>query len=287
MMLDVTKPRNLSDLVRISGFSHGTDVWTNNAHDLIKSGKVPIEEAISTRDDIMNYLISMGTPELDSFKIMENVRKGKGVTEDEAELMRMYNVPDWYVESCRRIKYMFPKAHAVAYVLMSYRIAYYKVYHPMAFYAVYFTVSIDNFDVKTAILGIRSVFDKVRIAEAKGKNASKKEQEEAIVLEVLYEMYSRGFELLPPDPEHSDSVRFLIENGKLRTPLAALAGLGANAASGIKEAFAESPFLSVEDLRLRAKLNKTAIEALGSVGALEGLPESNQISLFDLIQGDK
>ena len=285
MMLDVTKPRNLSDLVRISGFSHGTDVWTNNAHDLIKSGKVSIEEAISTRDDIMNYLISMGAPDIDSFKIMESVRKGKGVTDDEAELMRMYNVPDWYVESCRKIKYMFPKAHAVAYVLMSYRIAYYKVYHPIAFYAVYFTVSVDNFDVHTALLGINAVLDKVKISEAKGKNATNKEQEEATVLEVVYEMYARGYELLPPDVARSESLRFLIEDGKLRIPLAALSGVGITAAQGIKEAFAESPFLSVEDLRIRAKVNKTALEALSGCGALAGLPESNQLSFFDNLDG--
>jgi DNA polymerase-3 subunit alpha (Gram-positive type) len=279
-MLDVTKPRKLSDLVRISGFSHGTDVWTNNAHELIKSGKAAMDEAISTRDDIMNYLISKGVPDGDSFKIMENVRKGKGVTDAEAGMLRAHGVPEWYVESCRRIKYMFPKAHAVAYVLMSYRIAYYKAYYPLAFYAAYFTAAIDNFDVATALLGLKAALDKVKLVEAKGKNATKKEQDEATVLEVVYEMYARGYELLPPDVSFSDSCDFAIEDGKLRAPLAALQGVGVNAARGIKEAFDASPFISVDDLRVRAKVNKTALEALSGCGALSGLPESNQISFF-------
>lgn len=278
-MLDDTKPRKLSDLVRISGFSHGTDVWVNNAQDLIKSGAASLEEAISTRDDIMNYLIGKGVPDIDSFKIMEKVRKGKGVNDDEAELMRGCNVPDWYIESCRRIKYMFPKAHAVAYVLMSYRIAYYKVYYPLAFYAVYFTSRVTDFDVTAAVGGSRGALDKIREIESKGKNATNKEQEESIVMEVLYEMFARDYELLPPDVSCSDALKFTVEDGKLRAPLAALQGVGENAAKSVKAAFDEAPFISVNDMKARSKVNKTAVLALTDSGALGNIPESNQISL--------
>ncbi|MDR0424196.1 MAG: PolC-type DNA polymerase III [Clostridiales Family XIII bacterium] len=281
-MLDDTRPRNLSDLVRISGFSHGTDVWVNNAQDLIKSGTASLKEAISTRDDIMNYLIGKGVPDMDSFKIMEKVRKGKGVNEEEAELMRRSNVPDWYIESCRRIKYMFPKAHAVAYVLMSYRIAYYKVYYPLAFYAVYFTARVADFDVAAAMAGPQGALQKIRGIESRGKNATNKEQEEGIVMEVLYEMFARGYSLLPPDVGHSDAVRFLVEGGQLRIPLAALQGVGENAARSVKEAFDEAAFISVNDMKARSKINKTAAEALAASGALGGIPESNQISMFGL-----
>jgi DNA polymerase-3 subunit alpha (Gram-positive type) len=279
-MLDVTRPQTFADLIRISGFSHGTDVWVNNAHDFIKNGQASLKEVISTRDDIMNYLIAKGLPDKLSFKIMESVRKGNGISEEEAEQMRRHNVPDWYADSCRRIKYMFPKAHAVAYVMMSYRIAYYKVYHPAAFYAVYFTASVADFNAEAALKGTEGIRERLNVLESKGKNATQKEQDEATVLEVLYEMFARGYGLLPPDLFCSDVSRFVVENGKLRIPLAALPGVGENAARGIKEAYEKSPFISVDDLRVRSRANKTAVEALLSFGALGDLPASNQISMF-------
>jgi DNA polymerase-3 subunit alpha (Gram-positive type) len=191
-MLDDTKPASFADLVRISGFSHGTDVWINNAQDFIRNGSATMKDAISTRDDIMNYLILKGLPHKIAFKIMENVRKGRGITTEEAELMTKHNVPEWYIESCRRIKYMFPKAHAVAYVMMSYRIAYYKVYYPVEFYSTFFTTKVNDFDAETIMKGSKAVREKIELIEAKGKNATNKEAEELTVLEVAYEMYARG-----------------------------------------------------------------------------------------------
>ncbi len=279
-MLDDTKPAMFADLVRISGFSHGTDVWINNAQEFIRDGSATMKDAISTRDDIMNYLIQKNIPNKIAFKIMENVRKGKGITQEEADLMTEHNVPEWYIESCRRIKYMFPKAHAVAYVMMSYRIAYYKVYHPIEFYAVFFTTKVNDFDTETILKGSRAVQDKIKMIETKGKNASKKETEELTVLEVAYEMYARGYEFYPVKIGRSHETRFFSDEGKVRLPFVALAGVGENAAKAIAFEYTKKPFLSVDDLRNRAKLNKTAVEALINQGVLSDLPESDQLSLF-------
>ena len=279
-MLDDTKPARFSDLVRISGFSHGENVWINNAQEFIRSGTATMKEAISTRDDIMNYLIHKGVPHKTAFKIMESVRKGKGVTEEDALVMKQNQVPDWYVESCRRIQYMFPKAHAVAYVMMSYRIAYYKVYHPEAFYAVYFTTKIADFDAETILKGIQAVTAKLDLIEAKGKNATKKEEDEVSVLEVAYEMYARGFEFASARIGISDATRFQCWEGKVLLPFMALSGVGENAAKGLAEESLKCPFLSVDDLRKRARLNQTAVEALQIHGVLSGLPESDQLTLF-------
>lgn len=279
-MLDDIKPTRFSDLVRISGFSHGTDVWINNAQNLIRSGTATIKEAISTRDDIMNDLIAKGVPKKSAFKIMENVRKGKGVTEEEAELLRKNNVPEWYIESCRRIQYMFPKAHAVAYVMMSYRIAYYKVYHPSAFYAALFTMKIADFNEQVILGGLHTIKRRMADIEEKGKNATKKEEEELSVLESAFEMLARGYEFLPVDLFASDAVKFRVKGGKVLLPFSALSGVGENASRSIVEEREKSSFYSIEEIRNRAKLNKTAVQALMQSGALAGLPESDQLTLF-------
>ncbi|QOX62562.1 PolC-type DNA polymerase III [Anoxybacterium hadale] len=279
-MLDDTKPSMFADLVRISGFSHGTDVWINNAQEFIKSGLATMKDAISTRDDIMNYLILKGLPNKTAFKIMENVRKGKGITQEEADLMAENNVPEWYIESCRRIKYMFPKAHAVAYVMMSYRIAYYKVYHPVEFYCVLFTTKVSEFDADTILKGARAIMNKIELIEAKGKNATKKEEDEVTVLEIAYEMYSRGYEFSPAEIGKSHATRFLVVDGKALLPFVALSGVGESAAKSIVAEYEKKPFISVDDMRNRAKVNKTAIEALTNHGVLSDIPESDQLCLF-------
>lgn len=279
-MLDDVKPARFSDLIRISGFSHGTDVWINNAQEFIRSGQATIKDAISTRDDIMNDLIAKGVPSKPAFKIMENVRKGKGVAEEEAKLMAEHQVPEWYIESCRRIQYMFPKAHAVAYVMMSYRIAYYKVYYPLAFYAAFFTLRIVDFNERVALGGPKAVLGRMEEIEAKGKAATKKEEDEMTVLEAIYEMYARGFEFLSVDLETSDGLQFYVREGRVQIPFLALNGVGETASRNIAEERNKHPFFSVDDLRLRAKLNKTAIEALKNSGVFDGIPESNQMSLF-------
>jgi DNA polymerase III subunit alpha, Gram-positive type len=279
-MLDDTKPNKFADLVRISGFSHGTNVWINNAQEFIRSGEATMKDAISTRDDIMNYLILKGLPNKESFTIMEKVRKGKGVSEEEETLMRQHGVPNWYIESCKRIEYMFPRAHAVAYVMMSYRIAYYKVYYPVEFYAVYFTTKVADFNWNVIQKGSRHILDRIDFLELKGRNATKKEEDEVTVLEVAYEMYSRGFQFESPKLGESRAVQFALKNGKIQVPLCALDGVGENAGRAIEEAFFSAPFATVDDLRERTRVNKTAIEALRNCGALDGIQESDQMSLL-------
>ncbi|WP_206457826.1 PolC-type DNA polymerase III [Anaerovorax sp. IOR16] len=279
-MLDDTHPKRFADLVRISGFSHGTDVWINNAQEFIKNGEASMSEAISTRDDIMNYLILKGVPKKASFKIMECVRKGKGLTPDQVEIMEANDVPEWYIESCRRIKYMFPRAHAVAYVMMSYRIAYYKVYFPAAFYAVFFTMKISEFNAEVILNGIQAVQDRIQEIEDKGKEATKKEVDEVTVLEVAYEMYARGYEFLPAELGKSNALKFDVVDGKVLIPFLALNGVGESAAKRLVEEWETQPYFSIEEIRTRAKLNRTAIAALKNHGVLKGMPESDQMSLF-------
>ncbi|MFV0516559.1 MAG: PolC-type DNA polymerase III [Aminipila sp.] len=279
-MLDDTQPSRFADYVRISGFSHGTDVWINNAQEWIRSGQTTIKDAISTRDDIMNYLILKGLPKKSAFTIMEKVRKGKGVSDEEVALMEEHDVPEWYIESCRRIKYMFPRAHAVAYVMMSYRIAYFKVYYPVEFYATYFTTKVSEFDADTIMKGANAVIEKMDSIQAKGKNATKKEEDEVIVLEVAYEMYARGYEFMQAKLGVSHATKFFAKDGKVLLPFVALNGVGESAAKAIVEEYEISPFETIEEIRERAKANKTAIEALRNHGVLEGLPESDQLSLF-------
>ncbi|MDI3501537.1 MAG: polymerase subunit alpha, Gram-positive type, partial [Thermoanaerobacter sp.] len=279
MLID-TRPTTFAELVRISGLSHGTDVWLNNAQDIIREGIATLKEVISTRDDIMLYLISKGMDKKLSFKIMENVRKGKGVTQEEIEEMRKHGVPNWFIESCQKIKYMFPKAHAVAYVIMAFRIAYFKVHYPEAFYATYFTVRADDFNLDIVLKGKDSIKNAIKEIEAKGNNASPKEKSLLTVLEVALEMYLRGFKFINVDLYKSDAVKFFITEEGLLPPLNSLEGVGIQAAKTIAQERENGKFLSVEDFRNRTKVSKTVIEILKQYGCLTDLPESNQLSLF-------
>ncbi|MCR4601250.1 MAG: PolC-type DNA polymerase III [Clostridia bacterium] len=282
-MLDDTQPKKFSALVRIAGFSHGTDVWINNAQEFIKNGQATMDDAIATRDDIMNYLIEKGVPKQDSFWIMEHVRKGKGLKEDEEAIMRENNVPEWYIESCKRIKYMFPKAHAVAYVMMSYRIAYFKVHYPPEFYAVHFTIKIDAFNANVILAGMDAVLQRMDDIKALGDSATPTEKSEYLVYEVAYEMYARGFEFLPARLGHSQAVKFCVEDGKVRISFRALEGMGETAAKSLVDAYNDHPFGSVEDLVSRTSVNSSNVETLREHGVLGDMPETDQFSLFAML----
>lgn len=284
-MLSDTKPSKFSDLVRISGLSHGTDVWLHNAQELIKAGTAQLSEVIATRDDIMTYLIHKGIEPSKAFKIMESVRKGKGVKSEDVEVLRANNVPEWYIESCQKIKYMFPKAHAAAYVMMAFRIAWYKVYYPAAFYAAFFTVRADEFDSDIVIGGIPLIKRTLEDLQKRGNELTQKEEKLATILEVALEMYLRDISLRRVDLNSSDDRRFLILDGGrvLLPPLVSLPGLGASAAANIVKAREEKPFTSREDLRVRAKVSKTVIECLANHGSLDDLPEDDQISFFEVL----
>ncbi|SCY12640.1 PolC-type DNA polymerase III [Alkaliphilus peptidifermentans] len=279
-MLVDTKPTTFAELVRISGLSHGTDVWLNNAQELVRNKAAELKDVISTRDDIMNYLILMGLPKKTAFKIMENVRKGKGLTDEHVELMKEHNVPQWYIDSCNKIKYMFPKAHAAAYVMMSFRIAYFKVHYPEAFYATYFTTKADDFDADLIVKGKDAILRRIKEFEAMGNDTTAKEKNLLTVLEVALEMYLRNIILLPVDIYKSEAERFKIDQGKLLPPLMALQGVGQNAAKNIVEARKNGEFISLEDLRGRTKITKTAIETLVNHGCIGDMPKTNQLSLF-------
>ena len=279
-MLDDIHPTTVEELVRISGLSHGTDVWLGNAQDLVVNGVTTMREAIATRDDIMNYLRKKGVDNSNAFTIMEKVRKGKGVTEEQEQLMIEHDVPDWYIDSCRKIKYMFPRAHAVAYVMMSLREAYYKVYHPLEFYAVYFTTKVASFDEKVILKGQKAVEERMEEIERMGKDASKKDENDFTVLEVAYEMYARGFEFAPARLGISDATKFRVHDGKVILPFVAIAGMGEGAATAFAEGYADRPYETVEDVIDRGRVNKTVVEQLREHGVLEGLPETAQISFF-------
>lgn len=279
-MLDDIKPSKFADLIRISGFSHGTNVWLNNARDFLKSGDATMENVISTRDDIMTYLRKNGVSDKSAFKIMESVRKGKGLTEEQEAEMLDSDIPKWYIESCKRIQYMFPKAHAVAYVMMAYRIAYYKVYYPVEFYAVIFTVKVADFDASTILKGKEAISAKMKELENCGRSLTAKEEGQMVVYELAYEMYARGFEFLHPQIGDSKAIKFTKKEGKVLLPLVALEGVGENAAKAINNEFQKKEFCSIEDMRTRCKLNKNAVEALTASNAVGALPVSNQLSLF-------
>ena len=279
-MLEDTKPNTFSELVRISGFSHGTDVWLNNAQDLIREGTCKLSEAISARDDIMIYLIHRGLEPRRAFKIMEAVRKGKGVTPEDEEYMQEHEVPRWYIESCKKIKYMFPKAHAVAYVMMAYRIAYFKVHHPEAFYATYFTVRADEFDADIIVQGQTVIKQKILELEGRGNDTTAKEKNLLTILEVALEMYERGFRVLRVNLDESQAANFLVTDKGILPPFGALQGVGETAARNIVRTRGEKPFTSVEDLRIRAKLSKTVVEIMQNHGCLANLPETDQMVLF-------
>ncbi len=281
MLID-TQPSTFSELVRISGLSHGTDVWINNAQNLVKENIAPLSKVISTREDIMLYLINAGMDKKKSFKIMEKVRKGRGLSQDDEEEMRSLNVPEWYIDSCNKIKYMFPKAHAAAYVMMSFRIAYFKVYFPEAFYATYFTIKVNDFDADLVIKGKETVKNKVQELEKLGNDATAKEKNLLTVLEVVLEMYARGYKFQNVDLYKSDSDRFITDENGIIPPLKSLEGLGENVARKIVEERNISRFISVEDLVNRSKVSKPVLEVLTNHGCLGDLPLSNQISLFNI-----
>ena len=279
-MLEDTKPSTFSELVQISGLSHGTDVWLNNANELIQNGTCTLSEVIGCRDDIMVYLIYKGLDPSLAFKIMESVRKGKGLTDEFIEEMRNNNVPLWYIESCKKIKYMFPKAHAAAYVLMAVRIAYFKVHFPILFYAAYFTVRADDFDVEAMVKGSNAIRSKIEEINAKGLEASTKEKNLQTVLELALEMCERGFSFQKIDLYRSSAAEFIVEGNTLIPPFNSIPGLGTNAAINIVKAREDGEFLSKEDLQQRSKISKTVLEYLENQGCLQGLPDQNQLSLF-------
>ena len=283
-MLVDTKPERFDTLVRLSGFSHGTDVWLGNAKDLILSGKADVNQTIGCRDDIMLYLISRGMPEKRSFKIMESVRKGKGLIDGAEEEMINAGVPDWYIDSCKKIKYLFPKAHAVAYVMMAFRIAWFKVHRPLAFYAAYFYRRSEkgSFDAVTMCAGVERV--QARIREIRGNpDATAKEEDLLTTLEAVYEYYRRGYAFAPLDLYRSDAKRFLPDwdAGTLTPPFVAISGLGESAALDIVEHRTGNTFVSVEEFAAACgKVSQTNVEQLKELGALEGLPDTSQMTLF-------
>ncbi|MFC0558569.1 PolC-type DNA polymerase III [Halalkalibacter alkalisediminis] len=279
-MLEETKPSTFSELVQISGLSHGTDVWLNNANELIYNGTCELKDVIGCRDDIMVYLIYKGLEPSLAFKIMESVRKGKGLPPEWIEEMKKQDVPDWYIGSCLKIKYMFPKAHAAAYVLMAVRIAYFKVHHPILYYASYFTVRADDFDLDTMIKGSAPIKAKIQEINAKGLDAAPKEKAVLTVLELALEMCERGYSFQKVDLYRSSATEFIVEGNSLLPPFNAMTGVGTNAAHNIVKARQEREFLSKEDLQQRSKLTKTVLEHLDEHGCLEGMPDSNQLSLF-------
>jgi len=280
-MLSEAKPTSFADLLQISGLSHGTGVWLGNAQELIRSGTCTIKTVIGCRDDIMLYLIyKAGMDAGLAFKITESVRKGKGLTPEWIEEMRKCGVPEWYIDSCLKIEYMFPKAHAAAYVISAVRTAYFKLYYPIEFYAAYFSVRAEDFDLETLCQGYDAILRRLNEIEEKGMNATTKEKNSVSILEMALEMTARGFVFKPIDLYRSDAVKFKIDGNALIPPFAAISGIGENAARNIAAARDEGPFLSIEDFQTRSRASKTIVEQLAAMGCFRGLPETNQLSLF-------
>lgn len=279
-MLEETKPTTMDELIRISGLSHGTDVWIGNAQEIVKHGIAPFSSCICTRDDIMNALMDYGVAPKMAFDTMEFVRKGKGLKPEMEQAMIEHNVPEWFIDSCKKIKYMFPKGHAVAYVTMSLRVAWYKVYRPAAYYCAYYTVRADCFDA--SILGGTYETIKARYKEMEeNKDITQKEKDLMIVMELVMEMLCRGIKLAPVDLERSDATNFqLLSDTLIRMPFNALPGLGEAAAHAIVEAREQSPFISVEDLKNRGKVSQSILDLMRECGCLQNLPETNQTTLF-------
>lgn len=279
-MLEETKPTTFSELLQISGLSHGTDVWLGNAQELIHNGTCVLSEVIGCRDDIMVYLIYQGLEPGFAFKIMESVRKGKGLTEEMEAEMKAKKVPNWYIDSCKKIKYMFPKAHATAYVLNAVRIAWFKVHHPLLYYATYFTVRASDFDLLVMSQGSAMIRSKMDEINSKGLEASKKEKDLLTILEISLEMCERGMSFQKVDLYRSEASEFVIDGNSLIPPFDAIPGLGTNVAKAIVEARKDGEFLSKEDLQQRGRVSKSIIEYMDQLGCLDGLPDANQLSLF-------
>jgi len=281
-MLVDTKPTSMGELIRISGLSHGTDVWTNNAQLLVQNGTCTLRNAICCRDDIMIYLINRELPPERAFKIMEQVRKGKKLKpEDEAE-MREHNVPEWYIESCNKIQYMFPRAHAAAYVTMSLRVAYFKVHYPIAFYQSYYTVRADTFDYETMATGRENLLAKMRDL-SQMENPSARDKATLTIMEVVNEMYARGIEFMPIDIYMSHPTKYLNINGKILPALNSVAGLGDRAAQSIADARENGKFFSIDDFKQRTSVSETHIELLKSFGCFKGIPQSAQVDMFEIL----
>ena len=284
-MLMEAKPKNFSDMLQISGLSHGTDVWLGNAQELIKNGTCTISEVIGTRDNIMVYLMHKGLEPDMAFKIMEIVRKGnatKLLTEAHIKAMKEHNVPDWYIDSCMKIKYMFPKAHAAAYVSAAMRLAWYKVYKPTEYYATYMTVRGEDLDTVAIMEGRGAVKQLMNSIINKGHEATAKEENMYVAMQVVNEMMARGVEFLPIDLYKSHATVYKLEDGKIRLPFMSMAGTGESAAVALMKARddGEGEYMSRDDLQQRAGISKSVMETLDSCGALEGLPQSTQMSFF-------
>lgn len=282
-MLEQTKPSTFAELLQISGLSHGTDVWLGNAEELIRERNIPLSEVIGCRDDIMVYLIHNGLEDSLAFKVMEHVRKGKGIPDDWQKAMRDEQVPEWYIDSCLKIKYMFPKAHAAAYVLMALRVAYFKVHFPILYYCAYFSIRANDFELVAMVNGKESLKARMKEITDKGLDASVKEKNTLTVLELANEMVERGFQFKMVDIDKSEANNFVIEGNTLIAPFRAIPSLGQNVAKQIIAAREEKPFLSKEDLAKRGKVSKTVIEYMDENNVLTDLPDENQLSLFDMM----
>ena len=281
-MIEDSKPKHFSDLPQISGLSHGTDVWLGNAQDLILNGTCTISNVIATRDNIMVGLIQYGLENGTAFKIMEDVRKGRGLKPEYIETMKEHGVPDWYIDSCQKIKYMFPKAHAAAYVMSALRLGWFKVHRPLEFYAAFLSVAPGGFEAEICCAGKKAVSDYIADIEARtrDKTVAKKETDMIPSLQLVNEAYARGIKFLKPSLTKSHSTRFLPEDGAIRVPFNSMAGLGDSAANAIYEACSQGEILSVEDLRTKAEIGKGVIEIMRRNGVFEDVSETNQLDLF-------
>ncbi|MCI7098553.1 MAG: PolC-type DNA polymerase III, partial [Lachnospiraceae bacterium] len=283
MLID-TQPKYFSDLVRIAGLAHGTDVWLGNAQDLIKEGTATIQTAICTRDDIMIYLIGKGMESEKAFKLMEKVRKGKGLTLEEQEAMRACDVPEWYIQSCLKIKYMFPKAHAAAYVMMAWRIAYCKIFYPREYYTAFFSIRADSFNYELMCLGRETLDRHLNALRNSTEKLSAKEQGTIRDMRIVQEMYARGFEFMPIDLYRAKATRFQVIDGKIMPSFLSIDGLGEKVAVAIEEAAKQGHFLSLEDFAARTKATSTNVAVMKRLGIFGGLPDTNQLDFMTMLE---